>query len=426
MPNVRYYAKDDSALESVIMLDFPYNNRRLRVSTGLVMTRDLFKKIWSAKKKNLNSNYLHLSEYKHLNRLKEFVEESYKQFRAQGSIPSPDVLKEQVKLSLNQLESSPKEKMASFIERYNQFIDYKGTINKPDSIKVYQRVLDDLIAFASTRKKALTFESIDMEFYDDYMRYLLTKPNTNANCKTEIGLLNDTIAKRISNLKMFMRWARERGYHQNSTFEKFEAKRAQKNEIVVLTESELDVIANLDLSHRLHLERTRDLFLFGAFTGQRWGDLAAYQADQVHDKDTDFPVWVFLAEKTKKVTRVPLIGYCTPALKVLKKYNFILPKIIEQNFNEYIKEVAKLAGIDQPVTLKRYSGKKLIEIKGPKYEFISSHCARRTFVTELLQRGVPATTIMKITNHSDLKTIMKYEATSDDAVIKALERSANR
>lgn len=117
-----------------------------------------------------------------------------------------------------------------------------------------------------------------------------------------------------------------------------------------------------------------------------------------------------------------MVGFAGKALEVLKKHAYVLPKISGVKFNVYIKEVAKLAGIDSPVTLKRYSGKRMIEIKKPKYEFISSHCARRSFVTLLLEKGVPPTTIMKITGHTDLKTLMKYESTSDDAVVDALER----
>ena len=73
-------------------------------------------------------------------------------------------------------------------------------------------------------------------------------------------------------------------------------------------------------------------------------------------------------------------------------------------------------GIDTIVKIKRYSGNKLIELKKPKHKFMSSHMARRTCVTILLQRGTPPTIIMKLTGHSDLKTFMKYENTGKDAL----------
>jgi len=422
MPHVLFRLKDEAAPQSVVMIDFAYNNRRLRASSELVTTPEMFKKIWMANKKQLNSRFLHLSEYKHLERAKTIIEEAYKESRSQGNIPSPDVLKEHLRARLNQAEQSPTEIASDFLHRFVQYIAHKETTQKAASVVVYRQVLNDLESFSKLRNITLSFEGINLEFYDQYIKYLLNRPNTNANCKTEKGLLNDSIAKRITNLKMFMRWARDRGYHQTSAFEQFTAKKSTKHEIVVLNQQELAAIESLDLSNSQRLDNVRSLFLFGVYTGQRWSDIEAFDAQHLQGLNTDRPVWIFTAHKTQKATRVPLVGFAGKALEVLKKHEYVLPKISGVKFNVYIKEIAKLAGIDSPVTLKRYSGKRMIEIKKPKYEFISSHCARRSFVTLLLEKGVPPTTIMKITGHTDLKTLMKYESTSDDAVVNALER----
>jgi site-specific recombinase XerD len=60
-------------------------------------------------------------------------------------------------------------------------------------------------------------------------------------------------------------------------------------------------------------------------------------------------------------------------------------------------------------------------IKKPKYAFMSSHMARRTCVTILLEKGVPPTTVKRLTGHKDLKTLMKYENTGKDALAEALK-----
>ena len=131
--------------------------------------------------------------------------------------------------------------------------------------------------------------------------------------------------------------------------------------------------------------------------------------------------WIFESYKTKKVMKIPFKGFVAPALDILKKYDYELPSISAQKFNDYIKEVGVLAGIDEPVTIKRQSGNQRIEIKKPKHSFMSSHMARRSCVTILLQGGIPPTTIMKLTGHTDIKTLMKYENTDDEALVKALE-----
>jgi integrase len=119
--------------------------------------------------------------------------------------------------------------------------------------------------------------------------------------------------------------------------------------------------------------------------------------------------------------RIPFTGFTLPALEILKKYDFDLPVLIQQTFNKEIKNIGGKAEITEPVTLIRYSGSKKIINTKPKNKFMTSHMARRSCVTILLQRGVPATTVMKLTGHKDLKTLMRYENTSEDALAEALK-----
>ncbi len=185
---------------------------------------------------------------------------------------------------------------------------------------------------------------------------------------------------------------------------------------MTLTEAELLSLFTLDLSEAMRLERARDLFCFGAFTGQRWSDISNVSKEQIRSG-----AWDFISTKTKKRIIVPLKGFAASALTILEKYDYQFPIISAQKFNDYIKDAAKLAKIDSEVVIKRYSGREEVEFRAPKWQYVSSHMARRTFVTILLQRGVPATTIMKLTGHRDLRTLLKYENTSVDAAAEALE-----
>jgi integrase len=213
-----------------------------------------------------------------------------------------------------------------------------------------------------------------------------------------------------------MRWAQDHGYHTNEAYQEFTVKVKAKNDIVTLTEDELLAIYSLDLSNNQRLDRVRDLFCFGCFTGQRWSDIDAFRKEQIKGDN-----WDFISMKTKSRIIIPLKGFAAPALDILEKYDYKLPQISGQKFNEYIKEVAVKAELKSDVLIKRFSGNKEIEIRKPKSEFVSSHMARRTFVTILLQRGVPATTIMKLTGHKDLRTLLKYENTSLESAVAALE-----
>src|ERR1043165_9790080 len=76
--------------------------------------------------------------------------------------------------------------------------------------------------------------------------------------------------------------------------------------------------------------------------------------------------------------------------------------------NYYLKDLGKLLDINDITTKTRYSGKEAIEDIKPKYEFISTHTARRTFVTLSLEKGMRPETVMSITGHKDYKTLKRY------------------
>jgi hypothetical protein len=162
------------------------------------------------------------------------------------------------------------------------------------------------------------------------------------------------------------------------------------------------------------------VFVFGCFTAQRWSDINSFKKDQL--KGT---TWRFYSYKTRKLIELPLDGFMKPALIILQKHDFALPKISQQKFNDYLKELGKLCGINEVVHIQRFSGSKKIIIEKPKYEFMSSHMARRTAVTILLSKNVPLTTVRKITAHADIRTLMKYENTNLQMVNNELVRIGN-
>ena len=70
-----------------------------------------------------------------------------------------------------------------------------------------------------------------------------------------------------------------------------------------------------------------------------------------------------------------------------------MPKpLSNQRFNEYIKEVAKTAGIDQMETITKTVGGVLTSTQVPKYCLIGSHTGRRSFCTNMYLRGIPTYT----------------------------------
>jgi len=93
---------------------------------------------------------------------------------------------------------------------------------------------------------------------------------------------------------------------------------------------------------------------------------------------------------------------------ILDKYNMNLPKISEQNFRVYLKEIFQIAGFTEPRIKSVKIGNKVFEKEVPMYELMSTHTARRSFITIMLNSGVPAKAIMKITGHKSINNFQLY------------------
>ncbi len=133
------------------------------------------------------------------------------------------------------------------------------------------------------------------------------------------------------------------------------------------------------------LERVRDLFVFHAYTCMSYHDLRAFDEKKIREVDGK-KVYVGHRGKTKIEFTVPML---TPAIEILKKYKGKLPMLSNVKYNEYIKEVVKAAGIDKPVT---------------------THWARHTGATLLLNAGVPIEVVSKVCGHSSIKMTEKIYA----------------
>ena len=153
------------------------------------------------------------------------------------------------------------------------------------------------------------------------------------------------------------------------------------------------------------LMKVKDTFCFACFTGLRFSDInkltnANIKGDYLEIK----------TEKTRDFIKVPLNDYCKDILNFYKSEinGKPLPTgISNQKTNEYLKEIARLAEVNEMTTIEKFNGSKKITITKPKSELISSHTARRTFVTLALEKGIRAEVVMAMTGHKNYKTFKK-------------------
>lgn len=281
-----------------------------------------------------------------------------------------------------------------FIDRAKKGeVNHNGKMYKKTAIISYQKCLNSFYVFEKEMKHHYTFNDIDKAFYDTYVSYM-----------TVHGKLPNTIGERIKNLKALMKRAFEERLHTNMAYQSF-TKPEQDVDNVYLTEDELRLLYNHKfIASSAMLEKYRDVFLVGCYTGLRWSDYKNIRKD-------DFKITpkgnTVLAVRTEKTGTQVVIPFIWKELKViLEKYDYTLPKISEQKFNKYIKMACLTAGINTPVVMT--SGKYKRDEPWAKWELVSSHTARRTACTNMFLRGIPTISIMKISGHKKESTFMKY------------------
>jgi integrase len=320
------------------------------------------------------------------------------------------------------LEKRTVTKTTDVIDILNEYIDYlEGEVSE-GTRKKYITLKKSLLKFGegNEKYKTITFSGIDRKFYDSYTKYLKNQePRGRQKTRPEgkqKGLLIDTVGKYIECLKTFCSWSSKRPSEKNpynpytyfqgfSNFSESDKKRKKpKNEIVTLTLSELKQFYEYVFSDHPSFDRVRDMFCFECFTGQRWSDIQQFDKSQLKDD-----VWSFTTNKTKELIEIDMNGFAAPALDLLKKYDYKFPTISNQKFNKYLKDAAEKAGINATTSIKRYVGAKEIVMSGSKHKFLSSHTARRTCVSILLNDyNMNPVHVMEITGHSDFKTLQKY------------------
>ncbi len=262
-----------------------------------------------------------------------------------------------------------------------------------NTIKGYQTTFNILKDFHS-QKYRLSFSSMTISFYYDFIEF----------CESR-ELSYNYIGKLIKNLKTFLSHALQEGYPVNEAFKKREfATLKEDSDAIYLNEKELLRIYNLGLKDR-NLDIIRDLFLVGAYTGLRVSDYTTLNISNIHTIG-DVQIISIKAQKTSKLVAIPL----HPIVKgIFEKYNgHPPPKKTPQAINTGIKKIGKLAGIDSKTTKKITIGGKQTIIKKPKYSFIQTHTARRSFCTNAYLAGMPRIDIMAISGHKKETTFLKY------------------
>lgn len=259
---------------------------------------------------------------------------------------------------------------------------------------------------------SVTFEAIDKGFYKKFLGFLEKKKYS----------LN-TVGSVIKNLKRIMNAATDAGLNKNTAYLSF--KRQQEDaDNIYLSEEEIERVYDLQLTPELiteklsvrdvkkkirALEQARKLFIIGCWTGLRVGNYKNIDPSQI---DGDY--LTVIAIKGGSKLKIPLHRM----IKEIIADGWPAP-MFEQKINVQIKDLGKLAEINDEIIYYRTEGGKRKEYKRPKYELIKTHTARRSFASNMLIRGVPTKYIMAITGHKTERDFNRYTASVDRDILTA-------
>ncbi|NQY10453.1 MAG: site-specific integrase [Flavobacteriales bacterium] len=382
---VNFNLKDSkSKTPTSILLVFVINKKRFKLYTEEKIKPNL----WDKEKQRVKSGASGRAEINdELDKLEERIKEIDRKGRKVGAEMTVDYFKQ----SLNSIPDTINTKI-KFFAVFDKYLHFLEVNNSPTTVRKFLTLKNRLESFKNNIYPALSFQTIDQIFHDQFIEYLATQHNC----------FNNTLGKYISDFKTFMAWAYKRNYTTNTKFQDFKCPKHETN-IITLTLKEVIKLHDLSLDSD-RLRNVRDSFCFCCYTGLRFSDVKKLKHDDV--KNDQISIWV---EKTKNYLTVELNPLANEILERndFKKGGFLkMPS--GQKFNQYLKEIGKIAEFNSMHKIIQLKGSKKTENSYPLHELMSSHMARRSFISNLIEEGAPSWAIMAQTGHVSEKSFKKY------------------
>jgi site-specific recombinase XerD len=282
------------------------------------------------------------------------------------------------------------EKLNAFLEKSNHsdsFIDF-----------VRIRIEDRTDIEESTRKQHRTLlQSLEkfgkLNYMDD-----LTKANITLYDEFlhQQEISQPTIYNYHKRLKRYLHEAMKFGLLNEDPYVGLHFERGRFEKRKYLTEEELKMIRTCKINMP-SIDRIRDLFLFQCFTGLAYADFEKFNFEKdVEERNGKYIV----SDRRKKTNEDYKIVLLTPAIEILKKYDYKLPIISNQKYNVSLKVVAQYAGIDKNIT---------------------THMGRHTFAVFALNNGVPIEIVAKMLGHTNIRTTQVYAKVLNSEVEKGFD-----
>lgn len=349
-----------------VELRFNYKSARKYLSTGIKVTPNQ----WSDKLKRI---------IKHKDA--DMLNESLRAFEERGRAVIDKMVKEGITdLSLiPALFEGEDEKKITFVEYCEK------RRNERKVCEHTKKRYDVFIGFLQSWGKIMSFEDCNISKIRAMDEFLHKQ-----------GKAQCTIYDYHKYLKLFINDAVIDGLMDSNPYKclPFAIGRGEKQFVDYITEEQFNAIKKLEIATP-HIQQARDLFLFQCYTGLAYADLSSFDYANCTEKDGKM---FYHAKRTKTDTDF-VFQLLTPAVDLLKKYDFCLPKISNQKYNDYLKVIGEIIGV-------------------PK---LHTHMGRATAATLFLSKGMSINIVAKVLGHTNLRQTTRYARTLSKDVQSAFD-----
>jgi len=416
MAQVKFYLekRDNKKTKLPLLLIYSFNNQRLQYYTGYRIEKDHYEvDYWKIGKDPVKRSApgAHILNTD-LKSLKLHVEKTHSNMKALGIVPTIQEFKRSLDEAFKGkgVSKSNGPTMSQAVDLYLEEVKREKAYNTYRNNKTALVHLNNYWSKKRKDSTPLAKSNFNDEFFVDLQRYIQKEVER-----------NNTAVKYLNVIKYFFKWMLRKKVI--GSFDCNISLAENDIDIIFLNEDEVKQLSKLELKEE-SLTRVRDVFVFGCFTGMRYGDIKKLKKSDVNGGNIRY------FNQKSGTTSVMIVPLLPQAKEILDKYasrptDLALPAVSNQKMNKQLKKVMEEAGFDEDVTIaqKSSTGKISTTIR-KKHGLITCHTSRKSFITIAITNNMPEAVIKSITGHSkNSKSFVKYYTIVDELKHSEMHRA---
>ena len=295
-------------------------------------------------------------------------------------------------------------------KKENALLWYRKAVDAPnnnitDSTKnnyiTKLKILEDYIKTLDV--DYLTFDMVNDKLVKGFQNWLFQPYDEKGNVRTTRTIHNTIVA-----IKTILCWADEKisteSYNGIKNFKPTKVK--QEKTKIALTDEEILQLYNAELTGKQ--KEIRDVFILQCEMGQRFSDMCNLNNGKLSE---DANTYTIVQQKTKQQVTIPLSD---TAKQILTEYDYHIPIYLLNLTYKELKKIAQKAGLNREVLITKEIKGKIETTTEPIWKHISSHLARRSFVTNWLKAGLDSHVIKGVTGHKTEEAFKRYDKLSSE------------